>query len=340
MRRMSSLPTLAYCGKADTLGKDTETTQSFRSTCFHYRCEKNEAHPEEHRLSEQDRIEIGRWKKPTKMKVGENGIVFELKYEDSDKERILGLDNDFNFVELPNGISQEELEKIPNLLLSGHLDMAWDVPQLDLVVVNDIKSSIFAVKDKAESLQLHAYGFAYGKLKKRSRYLTAIWDASDGKHYINDRFIECESFEAQEIQERIRLAANNSSDKFTKGSHCSGCWKRDSCPAHLVDLGGENRFAKLFSGEATESDVRQALVDAKGLAQLAEKAIDECKGWAERHGGIRSEDGLKVYKPMLRNGRKTLDQAKVMKELNLESLDKYMKQGESYKQWDWILVKE
>lgn len=339
MRRMSSLPVLGQCGMSDQLGRGVETSNSLRSTIFHRYCEVGIWPDAINQLSEQDAAEIRRWKVPTKMVITDRDTKVTLEYKDAEKEVILGLDSNLDFVELDSGLSQDELENIPNLLLSGHMDMGWDIPQLDLVVVNDIKSSIFAVKDRAESLQLHGYGLSYAKAKKRSRYLTAIWDASDGKHYVNDRIIELDSFEFAEISERIRLAANNNSDKYTKGTHCSSCWKRDSCPAHLVDLGDENRFAKLFSGQATERDVREALVAVKGLGELANKVTDFCKDWASRHGGIRSEDGLKVFKPMMRGGRKSLDQELVCKELGLDSLDKFMKKGNDYVAFDWSLIK-
>lgn len=340
MRRMSSLPTLQHCGRSDQLGKDVESIAAFRSTIFHHFCDSGEWRKDAHRLPDQDLEEIKRWKKPGPLVVRDGDVSVKLDYKDAEKETVLGLDYSLNFVLLDSKLSQEELQKVEGLFVSGHMDMGWDVPSLDLVVVSDIKSSIHAVKDRAETLQLHGYGLAYAKMKGRSRYLTDIWDASDGKHYLNDRIISVGSFEFAEIEERIKLAANNDSNKFTKGTHCSGCWKRDSCPAHLVDLGDENRFASLFNGTATESDVRNALVEVKGLGELANKVGEYCKDWTKRHGPVRSEDGRKSYRPREMAGRSALDKRAIAQQLGLDNLDNFMIPGESFLKFDWYIERD
>lgn len=337
MRRMSSLPVLEYCGRSDTLGVGVDTSNAFRSTCFHKFCETGVWPDETKKLSEQDLQEVRRWKKPKPFVF--EALKINLKYEDADKEQILGLTPDFTFLPLDSKLTQEQLQAIPNLMTAGHLDMAWDVSFWDLVVISDIKSSIFAVKDKCESLQLHAYGLAYALMKGRSKYITGIWDASEGKHYYG-KVTETNTFDFEAIKERIRTACNNNSDNYTKGTHCGSCWKRDSCPAHLVDLGDENRFSKLFNGEATEADIRQALVDVKGLGELANKVTEACRDWANRHGPVRSEDGRKQWSAALRSGRKSLDTDRVMLDLGVESLDRYMKEGDEYKVFDWRIVKD
>lgn len=334
---MSSLPTLEMCGKSDQLGVGVNTSNAFRSTCFHKYCETGTWPEEAKRLSEQDLTEIRRWKKPKPFIYQEPKLV--LNYEDADKELILGLDRDFSFIALDSKLSQEELQQIPNLMTCGHLDMGWDIPEYDLVVVSDIKSSIFAVKDRCESLQLHAYGFSYALLKGRSKYITGIWDASEGKHYYG-KITETGSWDFESIKDRIKTACNNDAKEYTKGTHCSGCWKRDSCPAHLIDLDGDHRFAKLFNGTATEADVRQALVDVKGLGELANKVTDFCRDWSARHGPIRSEDGRKQWSAALRAGRKSLDTELVMNKLGVDSLETFMKEGDEYRVYDWRLVKD
>src|SRR5690242_3151373 len=100
MKRMSSLPVLEFCGKSDQIAKDVESSNAFRSTCFHKYCE-TDVWPEEIKyLSEQDLTEIRRWKKPTTFFYSQNGVHVRKEYEDADKERILGLDRDFNFLAL------------------------------------------------------------------------------------------------------------------------------------------------------------------------------------------------------------------------------------------------
>lgn len=341
MRRISSLPTLQYCGKVDSIGVGIETTNALRSTIFHKRCETGEWDKELLRnLPNNDYEEISKWKVPRNIAT-EFGI---LKYEDSRKEEIVALDSKFNLVDVADDISQEALEKIPGIMIAGHLDMAWEVFEghrtESAVVVCDIKSSIFAVKDRAESLQLHGYGIGLCKKLNASRYKTAIWDACDGKYYVSDRIIEIDSFECLEIQDRIRNAANNNSD-FVRGEHCSGCWKRDSCPAHLVDVStGNDSFDAVLGGKATESDIRKALIDCKSMGDLANKVSDACKSWVDRHGPVRSEDGRKCWTAALRNGRMALDQEAVANELGLPDLKKFMRPCNDYKVYDWRLIKE
>lgn len=334
MRRISSLPTLQYCGASDSISVGVETTNAFRSTIFHKRCETGEWDTELlKRLPRSDFEEISKWKVPANLHT-EFGIV---SYKHAVKEEIVALDSGFNIVDVPNDISQEDFEKIPEVMVGGHLDMAWQYGHE--VVVCDIKSSIFAVKDRAESLQLHGYGIGYAKKVGASRYLTAIWDACDGKYYVANRIIDIDSFECLEIQERIRNAANNRSG-LVRGEHCSGCWKRDVCPAHLVDAStGNEAFDRVLGGTATESDIRKALTDCKSLGDLANKVSDACKSWVDRHGPVRSEDGKKRWTGALRSGKASLDQKAVASELGLDDLKRFMKPGNDYKVYDWRLVK-
>lgn len=336
MRRMSAVGSLEFCGQADKLAKNVQSTAALRSTCFHKYAETGKWPEEIKRLPEVDVTEISRWKTPKDLNHPDG---FALRYHQADKERLVCLDNNLNYLEIPNDTKQEDLESNPDIFLAGHLDMAWDFPELDLVVIVDIKSSIFAVKDRGESLQLHAYGFAYAKLKGRNNYLPGIWDASDAKYFFGKK-VTIGSFEHESIGDRLKIAGNNNDPMYTKGTHCASCWKRDSCPAHLVDLPGDDRFAKLFNGEANEALIREAIIEAKRLFDRGNKLQDLAKSWVDRRGPVRSEDGRKEYKVQLRSGKKSLDTSKVMAALNVNSLDEYMKQGDDYAAYDWRLVKK
>lgn len=335
MRRISSLPVAEFCSRSDSFGDEVESTNALRSTVFHKYCETG-VWPEQIRnLPDNDVAEIKRWKRPAPLAFRENGRVITLDYSAAVKEVRVSLDSDFNFVETPEGILPHEIsDKFPNVLCSGTLDIGWDLPQLDLVVISDIKSSVFAVKSRCKSLQLHGYGIGFARKMARSRYLVDIWDANEGRHYTDDSIVSLDSFECEEYKGRIREASKHREGGFVKGSHCSGCWKRDACPAHLVDV-PDSKFAKLYNGTSTEVDIREALVAAKAMKDQYEKIKDLCESWVQRHGPVRSEDGLKQWTVALRSGKKSLDTSAVAKALGKENLEDYMKSGQPYEIFDW-----
>lgn len=339
MRRISSLPVSEYCGKADEIGKDVETTNAKRSTIFHAYCESGEWPEAIKELPKEDVEEINKWKVPRPLVITVEGKEIRLSYKNAIKEIRVAVDKDFNYIEVPHDLPLSEVQgKFPSILCIGHLDMAWHVPEHDLVVINDIKSSIFAVKARCKSLQLHGYGIAFAQMHKAKKYLTAIWDACDGKHYVDDKIVELDSFECEEYKERIRAASTTKTDSFVVGSHCGGCWKRQSCPAHMVDVPKDHKYYKLLSGDATEADVRQGLIDARQLADTADKLKRAAQDWVKQHGPIRSEDGTKEWTVAMRNGRKSLDKSLIEKEFG--NLDRFMSEGNPFEVFDWRNVRE
>lgn len=340
MRRISALPVSEFCSKSDEIGIDIETTNAMRSTIFHRYAETGVWDEMIKRLPETDVEEIKKWKVPTPLHCFDGDKKLKLDYKDAVKEVRVSVDSDFNYIELPEGIKPGDISsQFPNVLCSGTLDIGWDVEELDLVVVSDIKSSIFAVKARCKSLQLHGYGIGFAKKQKRSRYLVGVWDASDGRHYIDDSVVSLDSFECEEYKGRIRSASVATGVGFVKGTHCSGCWKRDACPAHLVDV-PDSEFAPIFTGKATEADIRRALIAAKGLKDKYEKVKDACESWVQRHGPVRSEDGLKQWEPRMRAGKKSLDTKAVAAKLGEEDLSGYMKSGQEYQIFDWFNRKD
>jgi hypothetical protein len=342
MRRISSLPTAEFCPKADSFGEDIESTNALRSTVFHKYAETGTWPEDIKRLPDSDVEEIKKWKVPEWLKVKDGDNEIKVHYRDAQKEVRVALDEDFNYIDVPSDVPINEVaSKYPGVMSMGHLDMAWDIPSLDLVIVSDIKSSVFAVKARTKSLQLHGYGIGFARKLGRSRYIVDIWDACDGLHYLDNEIIKLDSFECEEYKGRIREASKNRDGGFVRGSHCSGCWKRDSCPAHIVDVQEtDNRFAKVLSGKCSEADVREALIAAKGLQSLYAKVKDACESWAVRHGPVRSEDGLKCWRPALRSGKKSLDQAAVAEALGKEDLKEFMVEGNPFQVFDWVNVKK
>jgi hypothetical protein len=339
MRRISSLPVLEFCAMSDKLGENVASVNAARSTCFHEFCQTGRWPEATNNLPESDREEIFKWKKPTPLIYKHENITYKLEYKDAIKEMVVALDKDFNFVDIDPLVPQKDIAaKYPSAVVVGHLDMAWYLPALKLVVISDIKSSIFAVKARCKSLQLHGYGIALAKKLGATQYITGIWDASDGRHYVDSEPVQLESWDCEEYKGRITSAAKNTGDEYTTGTHCGGCWKRDVCSAHLVDAGDDDQFKVLLGGGGTDKDIRNALVVSKQLEDRAKKLKDICKSYVERKGPVRSEDGKKEWTVALRSGKKSLDVDAL--EADVGSLEKYMKKGNDFPVYDWRNVKE
>jgi uncharacterized protein DUF2800 len=335
MRRISSLPTAEFCSRVDKIGQDVESTQAARSTVFHAYCDSG-VWPEGLRsLPESDIEEISKWRVPMPFVYKTGDVTHALQYKNAIREARVALDADFKYVRIFPELPQSEIAKVhPEVMIVGHLDMAWHLPGHDLVIVCDIKSSIWAVKERTDSLQLHGYGLALATMLKCGRYLNAIWDANDGRYYVAREPVELDSFEVEEIKERIRRAAAERDGDFRTGTHCSGCWKRTHCPAHLVDV-PEGEFKALLSGQALEKDVREAIVKVKQLGDLANRVSEAIKAHVSTKGPVRSEDGKKIYRCELRGGRDSLDKAAVCRALGVANLDDYTKKGKDFPAFDW-----
>jgi len=335
MRRISSLPTAEFCPRVDKIGQDVETTQSARSTIFHAYCETGKWSSDLWTLPEKDREEIQKWRVPMPFTYRVGDVAHMLQYKNAVKEMRVAVDKNFKAVAVPAAVPQAEIaERYPEVMICGHLDMAWLLPEHDLVIVCDIKSSIFAVKEGNASLQLQGYGLAACAVTGLGRYVTAIWDAADGRYHVAGQAIEVDGFEAADIKDRIRVAAAERDGNFRTGTHCSHCWKRTHCPAHLADV-PEGEFKALLSGQATEADVRAALVGKKRLEDLHKRVDEACKAWAQQHGPVRSEDGTKWWRCELRTRKGGLDHDAICRALGEPNLDKFYKPPSESTHHDW-----
>lgn len=332
MRRMSSLPIVQHCPRADTIANDVETANAARSTIFHAYCESGQW-PDTSSLEEVDLKEIQQWTVPTNYILERGGKEYELRYSKSVKEHRVSLDAEFNYVPT-NGESPEQISKLySSIITSGSFDMGYYFPDDGLVVVEDIKSSIFAVKARCESLQLHAYAIGYAKELGAKAYCVGIWDASQGKHYFGP-VIEVDSFEYEEYCERIRQAALNTGENFIKGTHWSQCWVRTNCSAHLEGVPDTDAYRIMRAG-ADAGHVRLAMVEAKRLEDQSKKLFDAIKAHITQHGAIDSEDGRQQYGPIITSGRKSLDKKAVQKALGVKDLNGFNKQGKDISTFRW-----
>lgn len=324
----------------DTVGTDVASTNSERGTVFHAYCATGVWPAEINRLPPADIEEIKRWHKPNAFPYRVGDVTHTLSYANAIKELRVALDWSFEPVDVDPELPQDEIAaKHPEVMVCGHLDMVWLIPERDLIIICDIKSTIFAVKDRTESLQLHGYGMAAAAKLGVSRYVTAIWDAQNGEYLVRpDGAVELDGFEAEDIRARIKLAATDRPGGYVTGGHCSGCWKRFRCKAHLVES-AEGDFAPLLNGTATEKDVRLAIVKSRQLKDLKDKVDQACQDWIRQRGPVRSEDGTKEYRVGMRAGRPATDYAAIARDLGVRDLEAYKKRGSDFEAFDWRNVK-
>lgn len=321
----------------DRIGTDVASTQSERSTVFHAYCESGVWPAAISQLPQRDIDTIKSWHVPVEFGYIYDDTVHKLSYQNAMKETRVALGWDFESVDVPSDVPQDKIAELyPNVMTCGHLDMAWLIPDRDLVIICDIKSSIFAVRDRCESLQLHGYGIAAARKFGVNRYVTAIWDAQNGEYLVRPGpAIELDGFEVLDVMDRIKLACADRPPEYITGEHCSGCWKRFSCKAHLVE-GVEGDFAPLLDGTATEADVRKAIVKLKQIGDLKEKVESATKDWVRLNGCVRSEDGKKVYRAAMRDGRPSTDYKAVARDLGLPDLNKYKTKGGQHEAFLWM----
>lgn len=341
MRRMSSLPTAEFCPMTEKVGTNIESTAAARGTVFHHYCATGEWPASFHELPAVDQEQIQRWFVPHPFPYTADGVTYQLAYENAVKEEIVALDHDFEHVEVDPACPQAEIARCyPNVMACGHLDMCWPLPERDLVLVMDIKSTIFGVPDRTNSLQLHGYGMGAAKRFKVNRYVTGIWDASDGKYLVRpEGAVELDSFEAEDIRARIRVASSERDGGYKIGTYCGGCWKRRSCEAHMV-VPADSEFRSVFDGSATGAEVRQALIRLKQLEDVKEAAWGAVKAWVAQNGPVNSEDGTKQYRYVISKGRSGVDNAAVARALGMENLDSFKREGKPYEKLQWTNSKE
>ena len=336
MRRMSSLPTAEFCPGVDTIGQKVESTSSARGTVFHHFCATGEWPPEFRELPESDQAKIREWHVPHPFPYTADGVTYQLAYESAIKEEIVALDKDFEYVEVDPACPQEEIARhYPNVMVCGHLDMCWPLPERDLVLVMDIKSTIYAVPERTESLQLHGYGMGAAKRFGVNRYVTGIWDATDGRYLVRPGAVELDGFEAEDIRTRIIAASADRGNALRVGPYCGSCWKRRACPAHLV-VPEESEFRSLIDGSATGDEVREAMVKLKRLEDVGEAAWAAVRAWVNANGPVPSEDGSKQYRYVISKGRSSQDNAAIARALGLENLNSFQREGKTYEKLQWV----
>lgn len=333
--RMSALPLLQYCGKAqDISATGAGGRSSAIGTAFHALCSKApDAEQLAARLSDKEREQLAELIPPKPILVGTSfDTSVELTYEEAHKEvRVLVRED------LMPVMSEEDA------FLTGTVDLFWVFGKT--LYVADIKKTSFAAPDGPASLQVIGYAVALLSILESEGleidgYYTGIWDATEGQWEWSD-YVDIWSNEHQLNCDRVLGAARNYGGEFNLGSHCRSCYGRTRCPQYLLppDVAGEmlEQFKK--EGGISPETALPALLAAQRAVDSGEEVIRLLKAYADQSGGIPDPSSGKVYAPITCKGRVTLDRARLESE-NPELVERYSRTGTSYQQFRWLKPKK
>jgi len=215
--------------------------------------------------------------------------------------------------EIPIGVDRHGLSATvddPHILSAGTGDCGW--PDGDAAAVVDWKSgarAAFNVPRPGDNLQLALYGLGLADRWSKPKMKLGIYLAREGK-WLWDT-LHLDSAEGTALWERTRAAALRDPEEAVIGPHCTDCYVRLKCPAHLLpvlDLGErENVLAPLTAGTPgglVEPARLVRLINAcKAMEDLSKAGKDWLKAYVKKHGPIVS-DG-KQWGPIEERGRET-----------------------------------
>ena len=335
--RISNLGVSQYCRGSNHI-RSASSMRSKRSTIYHKFLETGVLDEVEMlTLSPSDRDEIRQWSPPQDVVFGGR----EYSMSDAVREALCGLDEYLNYVPVernPDSGPGELPYLYPESTIAvGACDLYLPSVKVDgkyYTVVIDGKSSIHAVSDGTDSLQLHGYGWSLAKKHETHGYIAGIWDLSDSRYYWGSPVL-FRTIESIAIGERILVACDSERpNELVTGPHCAGCWKRFACPAHIVDV-PEGRLKGPLGPNPSAKDIADGLVLAKSLRDTSDKLYDNAKAWVAQHGEVSNESGTHTYGLKSHRGRRSLNKKAVMAALGVSSLDAFMSEGAPYTRKQW-----
>lgn len=324
MNRPSTLDVARYCGLAPKLSAQYGTGRAaVMSTAFHAKCSGAADTAEKMMaLTDDEREEIAEWKAPTPCTV----LDIPLRYEQADKEMLVGLNHDLSAAtDVLHGSHQ---------LTFGTLDMAWYGPLIDgkrCAFVADIKKSRYTV-DGPQTLQNTAYAFAYASLLGCTHFIRGLWIADEGEWIWEREPVEIDSVRGMQLGSEVLFAARNDGEATT-GSHCMKCYGRLHCPEWL--LAADDSKACADPANMSESEALAELLRAQAMEAKAAGMLANLKAYALVNKGIRDGKG-KVFLPVRSSGRKSLNKEAVATALGSKDLSAFEENGKPYDTYRWV----
>lgn len=301
-------------------------------------------------LSEKEREEIREWSIPTTLHYDDHA----LEWKDFEHEVKMALDGDGNalrVVSLDEDGPHGDVLLVPHwrgfgvgvsidasLVITGSADACTVIEVKDfgkLAIVVDIKRSAYTASEGAASLQLAKYGFGAVARYNARGYLPVIWVAQENRWEFGT-LVDMQSFDSATIWNRVVLAATRDDDEYATGAHCSGCWSRTRCPAHMVQL---NQDALVVPGTTQEAlDHNQALqlaLDLKRHKDACDKADEYLKAWEKQNGPIRDGKGKKLTHVYAKGRESSFGAARLREAMGAEA-EKYIQRGNPTESFRWV----
>lgn len=155
-------------------------------------------------------------------------------------------------------------------------------------------------------MQFVAPALALCDLYEADWFMTGIWWAREGRWQWSEP-IAVDSPLAVQLWQRIRRAATNPPTPVV-GGHCSGCFQRAFCPAHMLPATQlQTDLAPLAQpGGLTRENALRAYLMLQALGKLADVGKETFKAWMRENGPVPIEGG-KVLALDERAGREYAD---------------------------------
>lgn len=325
--RMSSLPIAQFCARGPALSQIAAGRAAAQSTAFHALCADDpKASDLLALLTDEEREELVDWKRPTTCILDpDKGVI--LEYSAAVKEVTVALDTEGMCVD----------ENDPAAITVGHLDFVWilEVDGRRCAYVGDLKRTQWTATDGPQSLQLLAYLFAVCAKFGCDVGVCGIWHLTEGSWHWGEA-IDMLSTEAATLWERVRAAALNTTGSYSTGPHCSGCYGRLSCPAHLFppEMASTSLAPFVAGGEMTPERVSRVVLEIKRAKDTIEKAEAMAREYVLRGGQVVDPESGSIWKPIEMPGRVSFD-SKALEREHPELAQRYAKQGKPYHQFRW-----
>lgn len=285
MIRCSRLNEAADCGLSATIEDGATNSAALMGDAFHAAAAAR-FRPREERFQEARSIAMGQLGSEHEAEVLE--MVDRLSADWTPPERAL--------FEVPIGLDRSGVavtKGYPTAITEGTADVAWDDEKEATAVVADFKSGARAAWDvprPRENLQLAAYGLALADEWGRSKMRLGIYLAREGK-WLWD-LVDLDSAEGTRLWERVRAAALRDPNEAVVGPHCSDCWVRTRCRAHLLPVTSASErvtaLAPLANGGALVEPrkLMRLLLACQAMEKVADAGKEWLRAYVRDHGPI------------------------------------------------------
>lgn len=276
--RMSSLPMAQLCGLAPRLDSPSGIAAA-QSTAYHARAARQKDALElMARLPDDVRAEAMAWPLPQETEV----LGRKLHYDDATYEACVGLTADLEACAIDS----------PACASPGHVDAYWDPFDYEghsIVPLVDLKRSRYTAT--LSSLQLQAYGWALAQLCGADGYVAGIYVISDATWRWPKAPVVLADLDTLPLAAKLQAAVTNTSGEAVMGPHCTECYSRAKCPAHLlpaVAATGEEGgvYRSIAANGIDSSNAGQGVLMLDSLKTLAKRLEESLKAHVEANGPV------------------------------------------------------